>query len=136
VKVVAVLLVVLGAGPLRAQATLADAARTAQGAWLAHDSQSLVGQGATLVVQIPGTNPSGALERAQAAELLRRYLRTAVERSVRIRRVSEVAAGTGWVELEREYAVDGTQDVRRETIFLRYRQMGAHWELAELRAAP
>jgi hypothetical protein len=133
---VAVLLAVLGAGPLRAQVTLADAARAAQAAWLAHDSQSLVGQGATLVVQIPGTNPSGALERAQAAELLRRYQRTAVERAVRIRRVSEVAAGSGWVELEREYAVGGTQDVRRETIFLRYRQMGAHWELTELRAAP
>jgi hypothetical protein len=130
------LLAFLGVGPLDAQATLADAARGAQAAWLAHDSQSLVGQGATLVVQIPGANPSAALERAQAAELLWRYQRTAVERDVRIHRVTELAAGNGLVELEREYAVGGTADVRRETIFLRYRQVGTRWELTELRAGP
>jgi hypothetical protein len=103
---------------------------------LAHDSQSLVGQGATLMVQIPGADPSVALERAQADEVLRRHQFAAVERSVRVRRVAEVAAGNGLVELEREYAVGSTQDVRREAIFLRYRLTGARWELTELRAAP
>ena len=126
----------IAGGPLYAQATLADAARAAQAAWLAHDSQSLVGQGATLVVQIPGANPSGALERAKAAELLWRYQRAAVERDVRIGRVTELPAGAGLVELLREYAVGGTEDVRRETIFLRYRQTGTRWELTELRAGP
>jgi len=118
-------LALVGVGPLHAQTTLADAARAAQAAWLAHDSQSLVGQGATLVVQIPGANPSGPLERAQA-----------VERDVRIHGVTELAAGNGVVELVREYTVGGTADVRRETILLRYRQTGARWELTELRAGP
>ncbi len=131
-----VLLALAGAGSLHAQVTLEDAARSAQAAWLAHDSQSLVGQGATLVVQIPGANPSAALGRAQAAELLWRYQRAAVERDVRIGRVTELAPGTGLVELVREYAVGGTDDVRRETIFLRYRQTGPRWELTELRAGP
>jgi len=129
-------LALVGVGPLHAQTTLADAARAAQAAWLAHDSQSLVGQGATLVVQIPGANPSGPLERAQAAELLWRYQRGAVERDVRIHGVTELAAGNGVVELVREYTVGGTADVRRETILLRYRQTGARWELTELRAGP
>jgi hypothetical protein len=105
-------------------------------ALLAHDSQSLGGQGATLAVQILGANQSGAPERTQAAELLRRYQRAAVERVVRIRRVTEVAARNGWVELEREYTAYGIQDVRRETIFPDDRQTGAHWEWTEPRAAP
>ena len=124
------------AGQLGAQATLGEAARGARAAWMAHDTQSLVGQGATLVVQIPGTNPSAALDRAQAIELLRRYQRPAVEVAIRIRRVTEMAGGHGVVELEREYVVGGTEDVRRETIFLRYRETAARWDLTELRAAP
>ena len=131
--VVAVLIV---AGPLHAQATLAEAAGAARAAWLAHDAQAIVGQSATVALQIPGTNPSAALERGQAAELLRRYLHTAVEHAVRVRRVGEVAAGSGFVELEREYGVRGTTDVRRETIWLRFRYEGDHWRLAELRAGP
>jgi hypothetical protein len=122
--------------PLAAQATLADAAGAARTAWLAHDAQAIVGHSPTLALQIPGANPSAALERGQAAELLRRYLRSAVEHAVRIRRVDEVGAGNGVVELEREYGVGGTADVRRETILLRYRRVGDRWELIELRWAP
>jgi hypothetical protein len=40
------------------------------------------------------------------------------------------------VELVREYTVGGTNDVRTETIYLRYRQSGSRWELTELRAGP
>jgi len=65
-----------------AQGSLADAAERARSAWLAHDSQGLVGQGGSLVLQIPGADPLVPLDRAQASELLRRHWRNAVERSL------------------------------------------------------
>ena len=125
-----------GQGGEGGEGGLAAAARSAQAAWLAHDPQALVGQSAAVVLQIPNANASAPLGRAQAVELLRRYLGTATERAVAVRSAREVAPGTGFVELEREYAVRGTKDVRRETLFCRFRAVGDHWELTELRAAP
>jgi len=119
-----------------AQGALGDAAGGAQAAWLAHNPQALVGQSASVVLQIPGTDASAPLGRAQALELLRRYLRTASERRLAVRSVREVAPGSGFVELEREYTVVGTRDVRRETLFLRFRAVGNHWELVEVRTTP
>ena len=121
---------------LAAQHGLEDAARAARAAWLTHDPEALMGRSAAVVLQIPGTNPSGPLGRGQAVELLRRYLRSATERAVELRRVREVAPGNGFVELEREYAVVGTRDVRRETLFLRFRVVGGQWELTEVRSSP
>ena len=131
---VAVLLCV--ARSLAAQHGLEDAARAARAAWLSHDPQALVGRSAAVVLQIPGTNPSGPLGRAQAVELLRRYLRSATERAVEVRSVREVAPGNGFVELEREYAVLGTREVRRETLFLQFRAARGQWELTEVRSGP
>src|SRR3989442_13130599 len=98
------------AAPLAAQGSLAQAAEAARVAWLAHDPQSLVGQSASVVLQIPGADPSSPLGRAQAVELLRRHWRTAVERSVTVRGVHESESGKGYAELERCYVVAGAAD--------------------------
>jgi len=117
-----------------AQGSLADAAERARGAWLAHDPQRLIGQGGSIVLQIPGADPSMPLDRAQASELLRRHWRTAVERSLTLRGVHELESGKGYAELERRYVVTGTSDERQETIFLGFRHAGGSWRLVELRS--
>jgi len=117
-----------------AQGSLADAAERARGAWLAHDPQRLIGQGGSIVLQIPGADPSVPVDRAQASELLRRHWRTAVERSLTLRGVRELASGKGYAELERCYVVTGTSDERQETIFLGFRHAGGSWRLVEVRS--
>ncbi len=119
-----------------AQGSLAEMAERVRQAWLAHDAQAVVGQTAALVLQIPGADPSAPVDRSHAVELVRRYLHAAVERGLRVGAVQEAEPGTGYAELERRYAVAGTSDVRRETIFLRFRKVGAEWLLAELRSVP
>jgi hypothetical protein len=114
----------------RSQATLSDAADRAKRALSAHDPEALVGRSSTLVLQIPGAEPSSPLARAQAIELLRRYLRSAEERGL------DVEPGKGFVELLRRYVVTGTAELRHETLFLGYRLVGREWRLAELRSAP
>lgn len=120
----------------RAQATLPAAAEQAQRAWLAHDPQALVGQSSSLVLQIPGADPSSPLGRAQAVELLRRYLRPAEERGLDVTAIREVEPGKGFVELTRRYVVGGTAELRHETLFLGFRRVNGEWRLAELRSAP
>jgi hypothetical protein len=119
-----------------AQGSLADAAEHARRAWLAHDPQRLIGQGSSIVLQIPGADPSMPLDRAQASELLRRHWRSAVERSLTLRGVRELEAGKGYAELERCYVVAGTSDERQETIFLGFRHAGGSWRLVEVRSTP
>ena len=119
-----------------AQATLSAAADRAKEAWLAHDPEGLVGKSSNLVLQIPGADPSSPLGRAQAIELLRRYLRPAEERGLDITTIREVEPGKGFVELTRRYVVAGTTEVRRETLFLGYRLQSKEWRLVELRNAP
>ncbi|HUL50660.1 MAG TPA: hypothetical protein VLT79_11650 [Gemmatimonadales bacterium] len=121
---------------LSGQATLPDAARQAAAAWSAHDPEALVGGSSRVALEIPGANPSGPVPPAQAIELLRRYLRPAREQGASIRTVKEDAPGSGFVVLERAYSLAGTTDVRRETLYLRYRKVAADWQLTELRAAP
>jgi hypothetical protein len=120
---------------LAAQATLPEAAARAKQAWLAHDPQALVGQSASLVLQIPGADPSSPLGRAQAVELLRRYLRPVEERGLDVTVIREVEPGKGFVELARRYVITGTTEVRRETLFLGFRLRSGQWVLAELRAS-
>ncbi len=121
---------------LGAQATLSAAADQAKQAWAAHDPESLVGKSSNIVLQIPGADPSSPLGRAQAIELLRRYLRPAEERGLDITTVREVEPGKGFVELTRRYVVAGTSELRRETLFLGYRKQSNEWRLVELRNAP
>jgi len=117
--------------------TLPEAAQAAQRAWLRHDTEGLVARSPNLVLRIPGTDPSAPLGRAQAAELLRRYLRLVQERSLDVREIKEVEGGTeGFVELDRRYLVAGTTAERRETLFLGFRRLGERWVLTELRSAP
>ena len=119
-----------------AQGSLADAGERVRQGWLAHNVQAVVGQSASVVLQIPGADPSAPVDRAQAMELLRRHLRAGVERALSVSAVREVEPGRGYAELDRRYVVAGTSDERRETIFLGFRKLGREWLLAELRSAP
>ena len=122
--------------PLAAQETLPEAAEAAKRAWMAHDPQALVGQSPSLVLQIPGADPSSPLGRGQAIELLRRYMRPVEERGLDVTVIREVEPGKGFVELTRRYVVAGTTELRRETLFLGFRLASGRWALAELRSAP
>ena len=86
------------------------------------------------MLQLPGADPSSPLGRAQAGELLRRYLGGARELSVTVVSVREVEPGIGFVELARRYVVTGTEDARRESVFLGFRRIDARWVLHELRS--
>ena len=134
ISVCAVLLVGL-AGRAFAQGDLAAAAQAAARAWLAHDASALVGRSQGLVLQIPGADPSAALGRAQAIELLRRHFQSAAERVVSVATTREVESGHGVVELDRHYVVRGTSDQRRETVFLGFRLVRGEWILSEVRTA-
>ncbi len=123
-------------GAALAQGSLAEAAERTRQAWRDHEPQAIVGHSASVVLQIPGADPSSPVDPAQAVELLRRYLRAAVERAVTVSAVREVEPGRGYAELQRRYVVAGTTDVRRETLFLGFRKTGAVWLLTELRSAP
>ena len=132
---VPILSVALAAGA-SAQSTLPAAAERAKQAWLAHDPQALVGQSPSIVLQIPGADPSSPLGRAQAVELLRRYLRSVEERGLDVAVIREVEPGKGFVELARRYVVAGTTELRHETLFLGFRLQAERWGLVELRSAP
>lgn len=119
-----------------AQGSLAEVAERVRQAWLVHDVQGVVGQSSSVVLQIPGADPSAPVDRAQAIELLRRHLRAGAERALRVSAVREVEPGRGYAELDRRYVVAGTSDERRETIFLGFRKPGREWMLTELRSAP
>jgi len=124
------------AGSGVAQGSLAEVAERVRQAWLVHDVQGVVGQSSSVVLQIPGADPSAPVDRAQAIELLRRHLRAGAERGLRFSAVREVEPGRGYAELDRRYVVAGTSDERRETIFLGFRKPGREWMLTELRSAP
>jgi len=126
-------LVLAAVGPLAGQSGLADAAQRTRAAWLAHDAEALLERSPGVILQIPGADPSSALRRQQAAELLARYLRTSVERRVEIATVREVEEGRGYVELQRRYRVAGTQEVRTQRLLLGYRLSRTGWSLVELR---
>jgi hypothetical protein len=129
-------LVLAAAGPLAGQSGLAEAAQQARAAWLAHDAEALLDHSPGVILQIPGADPSSGLRRQQAGELLARYLRTSVERSVEIATVREVEEGRGYVELVRRFSVTGTAEERRETVFVGLRRVVARWVVVELRTAP
>jgi hypothetical protein len=118
-----------------AQATLPDAAKRAEAAWRAHDAAGLVGRSAAVVLQLPGADPSAALGRAQAVELLRRHFQSATERRVAVAAIHEREPGRGVVELDRVYVVRGTDDARRETVFLGFQLLNGTWHLVEVRTA-
>ena len=130
------LLVLTAIGPLAGQSGVAEAAQRTRAAWLAHDAAALLDRSPGVILQIPGADPSSALRRQQAGELLARYLRTSIERSVEIATVREVEEGRGYVELVRRFSVTGTAEERRETVFVGLRRVSDWWVVVELRTAP
>ena len=118
------------------QGSLSDAAERAKRAITTHDAQALVGQSSNVVLQIPGADPSSPLGKAQAIELLRRYLRPAEERGLDVTAIREVEQGKGFIEITRRYVVSGTTELRHETLYLGYRFLDGEWRLAELRSVP
>lgn len=127
-------LLVLG-GSLAGQGGLEQAAARARSAWLAHDPAALLAGSPGVTLEIPGADPSSAIGRDQASELLGRYLRTSEERGVDVRVAREMEAGRGYVELQRRFIVAGTAEERRETVFLGFRRRGEAWVVVELRTA-
>ena len=62
--------VLLIAGSLAAQGGLDQAAARARSAWLAHDPRALLAGSPGVTLEIPGADPSSAIGRDQASELL------------------------------------------------------------------
>jgi len=112
---------------------LQQAAERARLAWLEHDAAALVANSPRLLIQLPGADPSVALGPAQAAALLADFLTPAQEVKTLVRAAREVEPGRGYVELQREYRVAGTQDVRVQVLLLGYRLHQGGWSLVELR---
>lgn len=116
-----------------APAGLREAAEEARQAWQAHDLGALVASSPRVLVQLPGADPATALGRAQAEALLRDYLAPTRELGVEIRAAQLVEPGRGYVELARRYQVEGTQEIRTQTLLLSFREGRAGWALVELR---
>jgi hypothetical protein len=134
-KLLRVVWVLLIGGSLAGQGGLDQAAARARSAWLAHDPAALLAGSPGVTLEIPGADPSSAIGRDQASELLGRYLRTSEERSVDVRAAREMAEGQGYVELERRFIVAGTSEERHETVFLGLRRRSDQWVVVELRTA-
>jgi hypothetical protein len=129
-----VILLVLGGLPVLAQSRgLPEAAEQARRAWAVHDVAALVAGSPRLLVQLPGADPSAALDREQAGALLRDFLSSAQEVETVVRAAREVESGRGYVELQRRYRVAGTQQVRTQSLLLGYREARTGWVLVELR---
>jgi hypothetical protein len=117
-----------------AQATDLDAAaERARQAWFAHDAATLVAHSPRLLIQLPGADPSVALGPAQAAALLTDFMAPAQEVETVVRAAREVEPGRGYVELQRQYRVAGTQNVRIQILLLGYRLDETGWSLVEFR---
>lgn len=119
---------------LQAQSpALTAAAERARLAWFEHDAAGLVAQSPSVLVQLPGADPSAPLERAQAAALLRDYLARGQEVETLVRSARELGAGRGYVELERRYRIADTKEVRTQTLLLGYQHGPDGWTLVEVR---
>ncbi len=123
----------LPATGLAQQSGLDQVAEEARSAWRAHDPAALIAASPRLLIQLPGADPSVALGPAQAAALLADFLAPAQEVEVLVRAAREVEPGRGYVELQRQYRVTGTQDVRTQVLLLGYRLDPSGWKLVEFR---
>jgi hypothetical protein len=112
---------------------LDEVAEQARQACFGHDAAALVAGSPSLVVQLPGAEPSVPLARGQATALLRDFLASGEEVETRVRAAREVGRGRGYVELQRKYRVAGTQNVRVQMLLLSYRRTRGAWTLVEFR---
>lgn len=116
--------------------TLEAAVERARVAWLDHDARALTASSDTVRLRIPGVAANHAMRPAQAARLLEQYFEASEEEGFDLREIRSVGEGHAYAELERRYAVRGTDDRRAETIFLGFRQVDGQWRLREVRIAP
>lgn len=119
-----------------AQDTLESVIGRATDAWTQHRIRDLVEGSDTVRLRIPGVAASAAVRAGQAVRLIGEYLGDAEELGLDLRGIRHVAADHAYAELGRRYQVRGTADVRVETVFLGYRQLGGEWRLREVRIAP
>ncbi len=130
------MVVSLAASPIAAWAQdgdLDEAAQQARAACFAHNAAALVAHSPSLLVQLPGAEPSVALAREQAAALLADFLASGQEVETLVRAAREVGPDRGYVELQRKYRTAGTQNVRTQMLLLSYRRIQGVWTLVEFR---
>ena len=130
---IAVSLVACPIAALAQDGDLADAAEQAREACFAHNAAALVAHSPSLLVQLPGAEPSVALAREQAAALLADFLASGQEVETLVRAAREVGPDRGYVELQRKYRIAGTQNVRVQMLLLSYRRNQGVWTLVEFR---
>ena len=123
-------------GRAAAQDALKTAIDRASDAWIQHRVRDLVEGSDTVRLRIPGVAASAAVQAGQAARLLGEYLGDAQELGLDLQGIRHVADDHAYAELSRRYQVRGTSEVREETVFLGYRQLGGEWRLREVRIAP
>ena len=122
--------------PLRLGAqdsALTETAERARHAWLGHNPAALIAESPRVLIQLPGADPSVALGPAQAAALLADFLAPSQEVEVVVRAARQVETARGYVELQRQYRVSGTQDVLHQVLLLGYRLGRTGWMLVEFR---
>jgi hypothetical protein len=129
----AISLVVSPVAALAQDGELADAAEQAREACFAHNAAALVAHSPSLLVQLPGAEPSVALAPEQAAALLGDFLASGQEVETLVRAAREVGPDRGYVELQRKYRIAGSQNVRIQMLLLSYRRIQGVWTLVEFR---
>lgn len=134
-RVILLLVALLGVtGRLGAQdPALAQVATLASEAVRRHATDQLVAGSDRVRVLVPGSEPSAALGRAQAAAMLSAWLAPAEELGATVRAARELSGGRGYVELDRRYRVGGSRVERRQTVLLAYQRLEERWILTELR---
>jgi hypothetical protein len=116
--------------------SLLVAARRAVQAWARHDFAELVGRSASIMLHLPGAEPSTPLRPAQAAELLHAFADGAEETAVEVVVARAVDGERAYVEAQRVFVVRGTEARRTQTIYLGMRRQGACYWVAEIRVVP
>lgn len=125
----------LATAPAGAQEGIATAAAAARSAWEVQRAPGVIGEGARILLQLPGSGSRSSVSREQAVRLLEGLFRRAEEVEVRVTAAREVAAGQGYAELLRRYRVSGTSEERSQRVLLAYRwdRGRGGWVLVELR---
>lgn len=142
----AVVLCLAGPGPvggveaLRPPATQMDsllaAAQRAARAWRGHDFAALVGEGAPVVVSLPGVAATAPLRSAQAAELLRAFAEGTREIEVEVTLARAVDRDRAYVEVQRAFTPRGSRVPTHQTVYLGLRREGAGFRVSEVRVVP
>ncbi len=116
--------------------SLLDAARRAAALWMHHDFAGLVASGETVMVHLPGAEPSSPLRPAQAAALLRTFTEGARELDLTVLVARNVEPDRAYVEAQRLFQLEGTDVQHTQTIYFGFRKVGETYRLVEVRALP